>query len=112
MNDKWILFDLGNTLYDESISDYERVNKLINNNNLSVSIDDFIQQMKEESKSYAESPFTSAREHFGIRANHPSSTLERLKCDNNLSLSFPPSKKATPLSFFNIRQQCRKPLTE
>lgn len=69
MNDRWILFDLGNTLYDETLSDYERVCKLINNNNLSISIDEFMEQMRLEAKRYAESPFTSARKHFGIGIN-------------------------------------------
>ncbi len=81
MNDKWILFDLGNTLYDESISDYERVYKLINNNNLSVSIDEFIQQMKEKARCYAESPFASARKHFGIQANQAYSTEKEVLFD-------------------------------
>lgn len=69
MNVKWILFDLGNTLYDESLSDYERVYKLIANNNLSISVDEFIARMRVEAKNYAESPFTSARKYFGITVN-------------------------------------------
>ena len=90
MDIKWILFDLGKTLYDETLSDRERVYKLIHNNNLDISVDEFIEQMKVEAKNYAESPFTAARKYYGIHANQEyscekemlfegvSSVLERL----------------------------------
>ena len=46
MQFEWIFFDLGNTLYDENNSDYERIVFLIERCKCDISPDDFLKQMK------------------------------------------------------------------
>ena len=81
MQFEWVLFDLGNTLYDESYSDYDRVISLIEKSKCNISPDDFLKQMKRGAASYASSPFTYAREYFGIITNHPYSTEKEVLFD-------------------------------
>lgn len=71
---EWIFFDLGNTLYDETYSDYDRVVSLIKTYDLNIDPADFLAQMKIGASVYAPSPFTYAREHFGIIENYPYSS--------------------------------------
>ncbi|MCH5194959.1 MAG: HAD family hydrolase [Oscillospiraceae bacterium] len=78
---EWILFDVGNTLYDEKFSEYERVISLIEKSKCGISPDEFIKQMECGAASYAASPFTYAREHLGITANYPYSSEKEVLFD-------------------------------
>ena len=71
MQIEWIFFDLGNTLYDETYSEYDRVVSLIETNKLNISPSDFLAQMRAGAAMYAPSPFAYARGHFGIKENYP-----------------------------------------
>ncbi|MDE5862820.1 MAG: HAD family hydrolase [Lachnospiraceae bacterium] len=71
---EWIFFDLGNTLYNETYSDYERVINLLGKNNLGISPSDFLNRMELGAAAYAVSPFSYAREYFGIEMNEPYSS--------------------------------------
>ena len=68
---EWLFFDLGNTLYDETYSEYERVVSLIKASKRSIDPSDFIAQMRLGASVYAPSPFAYARNHFGIEENYP-----------------------------------------
>ena len=81
MQFEWIFFDLGNTLYDEKNSDYERIISLIERSKCDISPDDFLEQMKRGAASYAASPFAYAREHFGIATNYPYSSEKEVLFD-------------------------------
>ena len=81
MNLEWIFFDVGNTLYDEKISEYERIVSLIEKSKCDISPDKFIKQMECGAASYAVSPFTYAREHLGITADHPYSSEKEVLFD-------------------------------
>ena len=78
---EWIFFDLGNTLYDEKDSDYERVISLIKRSKCAISPADFLKQMKCGAASYAASPFAYAREYFGITINYPYSSEKEVLFD-------------------------------
>ncbi|MCM1500542.1 MAG: HAD family hydrolase [Clostridium sp.] len=79
MQVEWIFFDLGNTLYSEADSDGERVERLLEKNNLRISPADFLLQMESGAAAYAASPFSYARKCFGIEADEPySSEKEKL----------------------------------
>lgn len=81
MQIKWILFDLGNTLYDETNSDYERVCTLIEKSRLNISPVEFLEQMKKGASAYAASPFSYAQKHFGIEINQPYSSEKEVLFD-------------------------------
>lgn len=81
MQIEWILFDLGNTLYDETNSDYERVCTLIGKNRLNISPVEFLEQMKKGASAYAVSPFSYAQKHFGIEINQPYSSEKEVLFD-------------------------------
>ena len=81
MQFEWIFFDLGNTLYDENNSDYERIVSLIERSRYDISPDDFLEQMKCGAASYAASPFTYARKYFGITENYPYSSEKEVLFD-------------------------------
>ena len=65
MSIKWLFFDLGGTVYDETLSDMERIDELIIKNSLDISYDDFYCQMKKAAQMYEESPFSAARAELG-----------------------------------------------
>ena len=69
MNVKWIFFDLGNTIYDETQSDKERIEKLLKIKEYGVTYEQFWEEMKRASANYAVSPFAAARKKFGIEEN-------------------------------------------
>ena len=71
MQKRWIFFDLGNTLYDESAADAERVKRLLASNRYPVTEADFTAQMRCGAANFAPSPFTYAREQFGIAESVP-----------------------------------------
>lgn len=81
MQIEWILFDLGNTLYDETNSDYERVITLIEKNEFSISPGEFLEQMQNGASAYAASPFVYARKHFGIEIDQPYSSEKEVLFD-------------------------------
>ncbi len=81
MQFEWIFFDLGNTLYDENNSDYERIVSLIERCKCDISSDDFLKQMKCGVASYAVSPFAYARKYFGITENYPYSSEKEVLFD-------------------------------
>ena len=81
MEFEWIFFDLGNTLYDEKISEYERIVSLIEKSKCDISPDEFIKQMECGAVAYAASPFTYAREHLGITTDHPYSSEKEVLFD-------------------------------
>lgn len=81
MEIEWIFFDLGNTLYDETYSDYERVISLIETNKLNIDSSAFFAQMRLGAAMYAPSPFSYAREHMGIKDNYPYSSEEEVLFD-------------------------------
>jgi len=78
---EWLFFDLGNTLYDETYSEYERVISLLKTNKLNVDPSDFLAQMRLGASVYTPSPFTYAREHFGIQENYPYSSEKEVLFD-------------------------------
>lgn len=78
---EWLFFDLGNTLYDETCSDYERVVSMIKANELNIDPSDFLAQMRLGASIYAPSPFAYAREHFGIQENYPYSSEKEVLFD-------------------------------
>ena len=68
---EWLFFDLGNTLYDETHAEYERIVSLIEASKRNIDPSDFIAQMRLGASLYAPSPFAYARNHFGIEENYP-----------------------------------------
>jgi len=74
MQAEWLFFDLGDTIYDESRSNFERVCSLISRNGLDITAEVFLEKMREGAALYAPSPFTYAREQLGIEANYPYSS--------------------------------------
>ena len=62
-NIKWIFFDIGSTLVDESVAFRKRVEKAIANTN--VSYDDFYSEMVEISK-YNQNVYHKALEYYGL----------------------------------------------
>ena len=68
---EWLFFDLGNTLYDETYSEYDRVVLLIKASKRNIDPSDFIAQMRLGASVYAPSPFAYARNHFGIEESFP-----------------------------------------
>lgn len=81
MQIEWIFFDLGNTLYDEEESDFERVISLLERAKCGISPTDFLEKMKCGAVSYASSPFTYAREYFGITESYPYSSEKEVLFD-------------------------------
>ncbi|MBP0954966.1 MAG: HAD family hydrolase [Oscillospiraceae bacterium] len=71
---QWLFFDLGNTLYDETYSDLERVTALLEKAAPDIRVSDFTAQMKAGAAAYAPSPFQYARKHFAIPCDEPYST--------------------------------------
>ncbi len=66
---KWLFFDLGGTVYDESFSDRQRIERLLEKAPSDVTADEFYEQMKISARAFAESPFSEARIKFGITEN-------------------------------------------
>lgn len=71
MSVKWLFFDLGNTIYDETLSDRQRVEHLISKHSLGITYEDFYRQMREATARYEGSPFSAARKALGITADEP-----------------------------------------
>ncbi len=68
---KWLFFDLGGTVYDESLSDRQRIEGLLEKASSEITADKFYEHMKVSAMTFAESPFSEARNYFGIAKNVP-----------------------------------------
>ena len=66
---KWLFFDLGGTIYDETYSDKERIEKLLVKTNSNISFVEFYSEMVNASERFESSAFTAARRCFGIEEN-------------------------------------------
>lgn len=86
MKIKWLFFDLGGTIYDETLSDKERIENLIIKTNLNMSYDEFYSEMQRAAMKYAPSPFTAARSSFGISENEPYSNEKEFLYSNALNV--------------------------
>lgn len=94
MNLKCLFFDVGSTLVNEKYSDLERISKLLElhnkntNNKEEISLEKFLNQMKNESKKFAASPFAETKKYFNINYEIPYSTqLEELVPEAKFVLS-------------------------
>ncbi len=75
---KWLFFDLGGTVYDESLSDRQRIERLLEKTSSDVTADEFYEQMKESAKDFCKSPFSDARRKLGITENVPYSNEKEI----------------------------------
>ncbi len=79
---KWLFFDLGGTVYDETFSDKQRIDRLIEKAQLDIAYDDFYAEMQKSATEFAPSPFGSAREKLGIEENVPYSNEKEILYPN------------------------------
>lgn len=86
MGIKWLFFDLGGTIYDESLSDKQRIDNLIEKADLGITYNDFYVQMQKAAAHYAPSPFTTARNSIGISVNEPYSNEREFLYPNALNV--------------------------
>lgn len=75
---KWLFFDLGGTIYDESLSDRQRINELLEKSLSDVTAEEFYKQMQISAGAFADSPFTDARRNLGISENVPYSNKKEV----------------------------------
>lgn len=75
---KWLFFDLGGTIYDETYSDKERIENLLVKTNYNISLNEFYSEMINASKHFESSAFSAARRHFGIIENQPYSNEKEI----------------------------------
>ena len=78
MSVKWLFFDLGGTIYDETLSDRQRIENLIRRNSLNFTYNGFYHQMQKAAAGYEKSPFSAARRAFGIAADEPYSNEKEI----------------------------------
>ncbi|MBP5597078.1 MAG: HAD family hydrolase [Pseudobutyrivibrio sp.] len=98
MDVKWLFFDIGNTIYDETEADKDRVKTLLSNEDYAVTADIFYEDMIKAAAAYAKSPFAAVRNKYGIEETIPYyadkekvypdvlSTLERLSLKYNIGV--------------------------
>lgn len=79
---KWLFFDLGGTVYDETFSDKQRIDRLIEKAQLDIAYDDFYAEMQKSAAEFAQSPFGAAREKLGIEENVPYSNEKEILYPN------------------------------
>lgn len=79
---KWLFFDLGGTVYDETFSDKQRIDRLIEKAQLDIAYDDFYAEMQKSAVEFAPSPFGTAREKLGIEENVPYSNEKEILYPN------------------------------
>lgn len=79
---KWLFFDLGGTVYDETFSDKQRIDRLIEKAKLDIAYDDFYAEMQKSAAEFAPSPFGAAREKLGIEENVPYSNEKEILYPN------------------------------
>lgn len=98
MDVKWLFFDIGNTIYDETEADKDRVETLLSNVDYDVTAEIFYDDMIKAAAAYAKSPFAAVRNKYGIEETIPYyadkekvypdviSTLERLSLKYNIGV--------------------------
>lgn len=98
MDVKWLFFDIGNTIYDETEADMDRVETLLSNVDYDVTAEIFYDDMIKAAAAYAKSPFAAVRNKYGIEETIPYyadkekvypdviSTLERLSLKYNIGV--------------------------
>lgn len=86
MKIKWLFFDLGGTVYDETLSDKQRIDNLIEKANLRITYEDFYAEMQKAAKLYAPSPFAAARKNLGIAENELYSNQREVLYPNALDV--------------------------
>lgn len=86
MKVKWLFFDLGGTVYDEMLSDKQRIDNLIEKANLQITYEDFYAEMQKAAKLYAPSPFAAARKSLGITENELYSNQKEILYPNALDV--------------------------
>ena len=86
MKIKWLFFDLGGTVYDETLSDKQRIDNLIKKAHLQITYEDFYAEMQKAAKLYAPSPFAAARESLCIAENEPYSNQKEILYPNTLDV--------------------------
>ena len=79
---KWLFFDLGGTVYDETFSDKHRIDGLIEKAQLDIAYDDFYAEMQKSAAEFAPSPFGAVREKLGIEENVPYSNEKEILYPN------------------------------
>ncbi len=79
---KWLFFDLGGTVYDETFSDKQRIDRLIEKAQFDIAYDDFYAEMQKSAAEFAPSPFGAAREKLGIEENVPYSNEKEILYPN------------------------------
>ena len=79
---KWLFFDLGGTVYDETFSDKQRIDGLIEKAQLDIAYDDFYAEMQKSAAEFAPSPFGAVREKLGIEENAPYSNEKEILYPN------------------------------
>lgn len=79
---KWLFFDLGGTVYDETFSDKQRIDRFIEKARLDIAYDDFYAEMQMAAEEFAPSPFGAAREKLGIEENVPYSNEKEILYPN------------------------------
>ena len=77
---------MGGTIYDETLSDKERIENLIRKINSKMSYNEFYSEMQSAAMQYASSPFTAARNSFGIPENEPYSNEKELLYPNAINV--------------------------
>lgn len=98
MDVKWLFFDIGNTIYDETEADKDRVETLLSNVDYDITAEIFYDDMIKAAAAYAKSPFAAVRNKYGIEETIPYyadkekvypdviSTLERLSLKYNIGV--------------------------
>lgn len=98
MDVKWLFFDIGNTIYDETDADKDRVEALLSDNDYDITAEIFYDDMMDAAAAYAKSPFAAVRNKYGIEETTPYyadkeklypdviSTLERLSLKYNIGV--------------------------
>ena len=79
---KWLFFDLGGTVYDETFSDKQRIDRLVEKAQFDITYDDFYSEMQKSATEFAPSPFGAARETLGIEENVPYSNEKEILYPN------------------------------
>lgn len=79
---KWLFFDLGGTVYDETFSDKQRIDRLVEKAQFDITYDDFYSEMQKSAAEFAPSPFGAAREKLGIEENVPYSNEKEILYPN------------------------------
>lgn len=80
MSIKWLFFDIGDTIYDETLSNRQRADDLLRTHP-EIPYELFMSEMQNAARSYDESPFASARKALGI--------MEDVPYSNKLEVLFP-----------------------